>query len=408
MKPGVKWPTFPYEEYCGRIEKAKQCLAKHKLDAMLLFSPTNWWYYGGFTDAAQMHNDVWRSCLIVCQDRDPVAVIHAAFQWCVTTMSYVEDVRVWSESDHFMVQIFPNSFYELFFDTLKDLGLSNRTLGIETGPDIDTYLSLDEYEMIKEKLSDAKIISADKAIWDQRMIKTPFEQDLIREGARRACECVRSAFESIRPGVNELDVHRTFWRKAAELEMLEGPYHGTWLCFSSNKDEVMGVDRWITGPVDRVIREGDQGLCDCGPTYKGYQLDFQRTFYVGDPPQKMVRYHDVATEAHLETISTMKPGVRMCDLFNTSLEALKKRDYEFPHIISFIGHQEGLANHEPPWVTAQEQTPLQAGMVVAIEIGAFDPEREVFGGMPEDIILVTESGHENLTASLSHALWIAK
>jgi Xaa-Pro aminopeptidase len=46
-------------------------------------------------------------------------------------------------------------------------------------------------------------------------------------------------------------------------------------------------------------------------------------------------------------------------------------------------------------------------MVVAIEIGAFDPEREYFGGMPEDIILITENGHENLTASLPHALWVA-
>ena len=33
--------------------RAKHCLAKHKLDAMLLFSPTSWLYYGGFTDAAQ-------------------------------------------------------------------------------------------------------------------------------------------------------------------------------------------------------------------------------------------------------------------------------------------------------------------------------------------------------------------
>ena len=57
MKPGVKWPTFPYEEYRGRIERAQQCLEKHDLDAMLLFSPTNWWYYGVFNDAAQMHND---------------------------------------------------------------------------------------------------------------------------------------------------------------------------------------------------------------------------------------------------------------------------------------------------------------------------------------------------------------
>jgi len=76
MKAGVKWPTFPHDEYLLRIAGAKKCLQKHNLDAMLLFSPTNWYYYGGFTDAAQMHNDVWRSCLIISQQHDPVAVIH--------------------------------------------------------------------------------------------------------------------------------------------------------------------------------------------------------------------------------------------------------------------------------------------------------------------------------------------
>ena len=79
MKETVKWPTFPYSEYRARVERAKQCLEQHGLDAMLLFAPTHWHYYAGFTDAAQMHNEVWRSALIVPRDRDPVALIHVAF-----------------------------------------------------------------------------------------------------------------------------------------------------------------------------------------------------------------------------------------------------------------------------------------------------------------------------------------
>ena len=68
VKATVKWPTFPYEEYRARVERAKQCLERHELDAMLLFAPTSWHYYAGFSDAAQMHNEVWRSALIVPRD----------------------------------------------------------------------------------------------------------------------------------------------------------------------------------------------------------------------------------------------------------------------------------------------------------------------------------------------------
>ena len=409
MKVSVKWPTFPYEEYRARVERAKQCLERHELDAMLLFAPTSWHYYAGFTDAAQMHNEVWRSALIVPRDGDPVAVAHAAFQASIATMSYVEDVRLWTQIETPINRDEPCAFYELFFDTIHDLGLSGGMLGIETGTEIDTYLSFDEFERIRRSLPEARIVSADPAIWAQRMIKTPWEQDVIREGVRRSCECVRAGFETLHPGANELEVHRAFWTKAAELDMIGAPYWGTWTCFTTNAREPMGFHRWITGPVDRVIEDGDVGISDGGPAYKGYQFDFQRNFCVGTPPEKLLRYHEIATEAHLETIAQMKPGVRFDHVWDASLDALRRRGYDRPHFISFIGHQEGLNHHEPPWVTATEETQLQPGMVVAIEIGAMDPEFEVFGAMPEDLVLITETGHENLTAPhLPHDLWIAR
>jgi Xaa-Pro aminopeptidase len=35
------------------------------------------------------------------------------------------------------------------------------------------------------------------------------------------------------------------------------------------------------------------------------------------------------------------------------------------------------------------------------------PEFEVFGAMPEDLVLITETGNENLTGHLPHDLYIA-
>jgi Xaa-Pro aminopeptidase len=375
---------------------------------MVLFSPYNWWYYGGFTDAAQMHNAIWRTALIVSREHEPVAVADMNFVWELAHTSWVEDVRLHSGATHpFVLALRAHeNFYTLLFDTLKELKVADGTLGFEMGADISTYLSVDEYLMMRDALPKAKFVSADPAIWAQRMIKTPYEQNLIREGCRRACLCVRAAFDSIRPGVSEKDIHRAFWRTAVEMDLVESPHHATWLCFSSNPNETLGGHRWITGAVDRIIKEGDVGHCDCGPTYKMYQLDFQRAFCVGRPPKELLHYYNIGKEAYLETVEAMKPGVRLCDLFHTSVEALKKRDFSEGHTIVFIGHQEGLSNHEPPWVTAKEEAALRPGMVVAIEVGAFDPQGEYFGTMPEDILLVTETGTENLTSHLSHELYV--
>ncbi len=375
---------------------------------MVLFSPTNWWYYGGFTDAAQMHNAIWRVALIVSRDHDPVAVAESTFLWVFAHTSWVEDVRFHGSAPHPTVKQMRagEDFYDVLEDTLRDLGLGAATLGFETGPEIATYLSIDEFQDLCRRLPQARIVSADEAIFAQRMIKTPYEQELIREGARRACLAVRAAFDAVRPGVSERDVHRAFWRAAVELDLVESPYQGNWLCFTTNAKETAFGQRWITGPVDRIIREGDWGNSDCGPSYKMYQFDFQRVLHVGPPPSEVVEWYDKAREALDETIEAVRPGVRVADLFEHSLRAVTKRG-AVEHPISFIGHGEGLANHEPPWLVAGSQAVIEPGMVLAIEVGAYDASGQHFGSMPEDLVLVTEDGVENLTAHMSTDLYVA-
>ena len=404
MKPAVHWPSMPYQEYVSRIERARECLADHDLDAMLLFSPTNWFYYGGFTDAAQMCNGIWRTAMIVSREHDPVVVADTNFVWALNHQSWVEDVRYHCGSDHPAIKAVRSGedFYAVLYDTLRELGLHLGALGMETGREIATYLGVDEFRRIQEALPKARLVSAEAAIFAQRAIKTPYEQEIIREGCRRACLCVQEAFAAIHPGVNERDVHRVFWRKALELDLVESPHQGSWLCFTSNPSETLAGHRWITGPVDRVIREGD-----CGPTYKMYQMDFQRAFSVGEPSAETRRFYEIGREAYLETLAAIRPGVSFSELHRVSIEGVTKRGAP-PHTIVFIGHGEGLANHEPPWIVKENHDPVQEGMVLAVEVGAFDPAGVHFGGMPEDLVLVNEDGIENLTAHLSHDLYVAK
>lgn len=410
-----KWESMPYSEYKKRTETAKELLTKHNMDAMLLFSPQDWRYYGGWTDVAQMHNWVWRSCMIIPQDQDPVGVCHGAFYWQTDLMTYIEDVRFWSETLGGQIlaktltgKRIPNDFWKQLLRTLKDLKLDKGVLGIEKGPDIDTYLSFEEYDLLNKKLPDAKIVAADKVIWEQRSIKTPYEIEIIREGCKKACKATMTAFEAIKTGVNELDVHRAFWKACADLDLLETPNVSTWLFWSSNPEEEGGVFRWICGAVDRIIKEGDQGMSDCGPSYKGYQMDFQRNFYVGDPPKKEIELNKLAYEALQATIDALKPGATIGEAHRISEEVLQKKDPMQGHIINFVGHGMGYSNHEPPWIIADEPTIVQENMIFCVEVGAWDLEMKLVGAMPEDIILVKEGGNENLTKDFPRELWIAK
>jgi len=414
-EPKKKWETIPYNEYKRRSKTAQELLDKHNMDAMLLFSPLNWRYYGGWTDVAQMHNWVWRSCMIVPRDHDPVLVAHGAFFWQTSLTTHIDDCRFWIETELgkvlgevLMDQRPVNNFWELLTDTLLELELYNGTLGIEKGPDIDTYLSFEEYDLLNKRFPDANIIAADPVIWEQRSVKTPYEIDIIREGCKRACKATMRAFEEIKPGVNELDVHRTFWKTCADLDLLETPNQSTWLLWTSSENEDGGVFRWITGAIDRIIKEGDMGLSDCGPSYKGYQMDFQRNFYVGDPPKKLLKLSDLAYEAEQATIDALKPGSTVGEAYQTSLNVLKAKDPKQNHIINFVGHGMGYSNHEPPWIIENEPTVVKENMCFCVEVGAWDFRMKSCGGMPEDIILVKKGGNEILTKDFPRELWIAK
>ena len=67
-----------------------------------------------------------------------------------------------------------------------------------------------------------------------------------------------------------------------------------------------------------------------------------------------------------------------------------------------LGHGVGLDVHEYPSLGRSGAEPMVPGDVIAVEPGTVDPDH---GGMRvEDLLLVTEDGYENLTASFTYDL----
>ena len=52
MHGEVSFPHLPQEEYETRLKKAKELMTSHGIDALVLFSPENLFYYTGFKPTA--------------------------------------------------------------------------------------------------------------------------------------------------------------------------------------------------------------------------------------------------------------------------------------------------------------------------------------------------------------------
>jgi Xaa-Pro aminopeptidase len=268
-------------------------------------------------------------------------------------------------------------------------------------------VSVDEIRAIEAAFPEVNFVSADRIVWEQRMIKTSWEIDLVRSMCEKAQGVLSKGWNTIKPGVSEREVHKVIWEEFVREDMYDSPCISNVTLFLCGSD-APGKWRLVTTPFyDRIIREGDQGFADSGPTYRGYWTDFQRSFYVGKTlPTKLADLSKWGRDAYLGTTAKVRPGMRACEVYSLAKKEVLRQDKDQVIPIEFVGHGIGLLNHEAPWLAENDRTELKPGMIICIEVGCFGTDMVYFGNMPEDMWLVTRTGIELLGVDLPREIWL--
>lgn len=159
------------------------------------------------------------------------------------------------------------------------------------------------------------------------------------------------------------------------------------------------------------LKKGQFVLLDIGARHHGYAADITRTYAFGAPTKRQQQVHEAVAAAQAAIIDLIEPDL-LVEEYNEMVDGIMKRtlidlklikDHDdpayrkyFPHAIS---HGLGIDVHD-----ALGQTRLlRTGMVLTVEPGIYIPEEKI-GVRIEDDILVTSSGHKNMSAKLSTAL----
>lgn len=235
-----------------------------------------------------------------------------------------------------------------------------------------------------------------------RAIKTSEEIQLIRD----AIQLTVNGFESVRNNIHhysfEYEIEADFTHQFRQSGAIGHAYdpivaagkNACTLHYGKNKDALIA---------------GDLVLLDIGARLNGYPADITRTYAYGDVSARHKAVHLEVETAHHKIIALLAPGVNVKEYFAqvdkimlAALDALgllkEKSDYRkyFPHSIS---HGLGVDVHD----SLGGPKVFQAGMVLTVEPGVYIPE-EGIGVRIEDDILITETGHENLSAGLATSL----
>ncbi|WP_394742839.1 M24 family metallopeptidase [Natronococcus roseus] len=159
------------------------------------------------------------------------------------------------------------------------------------------------------------------------------------------------------------------------------------------------ADLHFTG--DDRIGPGETVLLDLSPRGpQGYYADLTRTYVVGDVGEWERRSYDAVAEARDAAFDALRggAGTRAADVHEAATGKLAEYGFESGDVDVGMshgtGHGVGVSLHEAPSLSSED--PLEAGHVVTVEPGVYDPDR---GGVRlEDLVVVTADGYENLTA----------
>ncbi|UCD71082.1 MAG: M24 family metallopeptidase, partial [Syntrophobacterales bacterium] len=108
------------------------------------------------------------------------------------------------------------------------------------------------------------------------------------------------------------------------------------------------------------------------------------------------RVFEVAFRAQQAAIEAIRPGKKAGEIDWVARNIINKEGFGgyFPHL---TGHGLGHSIHESPIIDRGVDTVLKPNMVVTIEPGIYLPG--VGAARVEDMVLITETGHEVLTES---------
>ncbi len=325
------------------------------------------------------------SMLVVHATDAPVVITPVMESEMVAEMTWVEDVRTWEDMGQ-----------RTWGRALADaVGENPQEIWVERGS-IPAIVR----NHIDETYPSVPIKDISPVLGDMRMIKTPFEIEVMKEAGQIAGAMMKAAHDSLKEGAQEyesaLAVIEAGSRKAATFLTGKGwdrfvsPMIHNLQILQSGKETSMVHRR---ASVRKYQRADPVYFCFCNMAqFKQYKLGFDRMFHIGEVRDDAARVQEAAIDAQQAAIASIRPGIEAQDVAAAANEVYAARGYETGYR---TGRSIGVAYLEAPELKTGDKTVLQPGMTFAVDGGiSIDG---VTAGRIGDSVVVTETGFDYIT-----------
>ena len=261
---------------------------------------------------------------------------------------------------------------------------------------------------LEQTLSPRTLAPGDRILALGRMVKTPWELAKLRRAGERHHLCLHDLLpQRIRPGMTEREISHACWEvffsQGHSGQMRMGAFGeeiflghvsaGDSGNYPSVFDGPLGLRGEhpavpFMGSAGKVWAAGEPLACDVGFCLEGYQTDKTQVYFAGGAasvPADLDRAHAASIAIQARVAELAVPGALPRDLWRAAKDAAAAEGVAEGFMglgrnqVCFVGHGIGLHIDEFPPLADKVETPLEAGMVLAVEPKIGVPGRGMVG-----------------------------
>jgi len=251
----------------------------------------------------------------------------------------------------------------------------------------DQHLSVRQHRELSEQVPEgSELVPAGGLPEKLRRVKDPRELAAIAEAAKLADEVYGRVLKQGLGGRTEIDVARS---AEARIRRLGGEPSFPPIVASGPNSAMPHAE-----PGDREIRSGDMVVFDMGVRLDGYCSDCTRTYAVERCTGPAKEIYELVRSAQVEALAALGAGKTGREVDGVARQMIVAANHG-DHFGHGLGHGVGLEVHEAPRLSQRSDDLLESGEVVTVEPGVYVPAQ--LGVRIEDLVVVTDDGHENLS-----------
>lgn len=383
--------------------RAKQIMEKHHIDALVASTPENVTYLSDFRSIGQ--NFFGRAIFAILPADDSIepALVVAKGDTAAISIhpSWMSDVRFFGKYDITVPEggklskeeSTARDHIKTAWPEAAEDGLSGLVKALEEKGLADKSVAIDEggltpvsFEALKKKSPRTKWVFGQRTFKEVRMIKTAEETSKLRRAAEIAQQGMEAALSEARPGVAENELAKIIY--ASIIKNGGTAYFVNVHCGTKGSLCV----REFT---DYKLAKGDVIYLDIGAKYRWYCGDTGITAVMGTPTEEVRRTQRAIVAGEQRAIARVRPGVKASEIYETAIGETRRNG--LPHFnYHRAGHGIGLENSDLPSISADDDTPLEEGMVLCVETPYL--QLGLGGFQAEDTFLVKDDGVEWFTS----------